>query len=279
MPVQEQRGLSYQVSTAVARELDFQGTVLTYLPWDIRFLRSIVVSIRAMRPHEWTHPNVLTVRDSVSEAGEEGEEENREEDGHVSSEHGHGHVLSHDHSNDHDARPAEEGEDRDEDLGHGTHTGGKPSRRERIQARLRAGGHTATTGSTASDGASRPELGPPLGAEARDRRLTAIVRTMKAEGRTVLTAEEIRTIEVDFPEDDPVHPGTTGHDLAEPATDHTMDGPRPPPGPPPGWHAPEDEDDTGPDRAAGETEGHQSQKVATSFDPSSLCCLLVGPHK
>ena len=102
---------------------------------------------------------------------------------------------------------------------------------------------------------------------------------MKAEGRTVLTAEEIRTIEVDFPEDDPVHPGTTGHDLAEPATDHTMDGPRPPPGPPPGWHAPEDEDDTGPDRAAGETEGHQSQKVATSFDPSSLCCLLVGPHK
>ena len=268
MPVQEQRGLSYQVSNAVARELDFQGTVLTYLPWDIRALRSIVVSVRAMRPHEWTHPNVLTVKDDASEAGEDGEEEQREEDGHASSEHGHGHMWSHDHdhANDHTAHQAEEMEAGDDELGHGARAGGKPTRRERILARLQTRGPSmpVTSGSMASTGVTGHALGPPLGEEARDRRLTNIVQTMEAEGRTVLTAEEIRTIEVDFPDDDPVNPGPPELDSDMPETDHPLDGPRPPPGPPPGWLPHEDEDDTGLGPSTGTGTEPQAKPRATN---------------
>ena len=225
-----------------------------------------------MRPHEWAHPNVLTVRDSAFEAGEEAEEEPREEDGHVSSEHGHGHELGQAHGNDHHVH-CEETEDRDDDLGHGAHTGGRPTKRERMLARLRAGGHLLPTpagDATTSPRPSGPTSGPPLGEEARDRRLTAIIQAMEAEGRAVLTAEEIRTIEVDFPDHDPVNPEPTGplpgtdYGSTVPDTDHTLEGPRPPPGPPPGWYEHEEEDDTGPGSSTGTGTEPQAKPRATN---------------
>ena len=81
----------------------------------------------------------------------------------------------------------------------------------------------------------------------------------------MLTAEEIRTIEVDFPDHDPVNPEPTGHDpdsenaSTAPDLDYVMDGPRPPPGPPPGWHAPADEEDGGPGSSTGTGAGTEPQ--------------------
>ena len=148
LPVQAQQELAHQISNAVARELTFQGTILTYLPWDIRHLRSIVVSIRAMRPHEWAHPNVLTVHDSAQAEAEEAEEEPPEEDGHV--EHGHGHGHGNVHDNEHMENRAAAEETLTDDLGHGTHTEGRSSRRQRILARLRATGRPLMTSTEVS---------------------------------------------------------------------------------------------------------------------------------
>ncbi|CAE7345118.1 unnamed protein product [Symbiodinium sp. KB8] len=82
IPVQAQQDLAHHVSTVVADAIGFQGSILCYLPWDLRHLKCLVVSIRAMRPHERRHPNVLEIRDAPS-----AEEADRAEAGDAEGDH------------------------------------------------------------------------------------------------------------------------------------------------------------------------------------------------
>ncbi|CAE7555458.1 unnamed protein product [Symbiodinium necroappetens] len=88
IPVQAQQDLAHQVSSAVADTIGFQGSILCYLPWDLRHLKCLVLSVRAMRPHERSHPNVLEIQDAPS-AEEAEHAEGEEEEGHHADNHEH----------------------------------------------------------------------------------------------------------------------------------------------------------------------------------------------
>ena len=77
--MQAQQDMAHRISAAVAHELGFRREALTYIPWDINHLTRIVISIRAMRPHERQHPNIIECRDSPPGEYEEEDEEAAEE--------------------------------------------------------------------------------------------------------------------------------------------------------------------------------------------------------